>query len=54
MRATGANLDATVAALRSLGTLVTPEGHEAFVVGLLYDMSTGLVEVTDDAGLLAS
>jgi len=52
VRATGANLDATVAALRSLGTLRTPEGDEAFVVGLLYDMATGRVAVSDDAGLL--
>lgn len=51
VRATGANLDATVAALRSLGSLVTPAGDEAFVVGLLYDLATGQVTVTDDAGL---
>lgn len=53
VRATGANLDATVDALRSLGTLHTPSGEPAYVVGLLYDMATGLVEVHDDAGLLA-
>ncbi len=52
VRATGANLDATVAALRALGNLATPAGHSPFVVGLLYDMATGLVTVTDDAGLL--
>ena len=51
VRATGANLDATVAALRSLGSLVTPDGDEAFVVGRLYDLASGLVTVTDDAGL---
>ena len=50
LAATGANLGATVDALRRLGTLVTPEGP-ALVVGLLYDMATGLVRVTDDAGL---
>jgi carbonic anhydrase len=52
VRATGANLEATVEALRALGTLVTPDGTEAHVVGMLYDMATGLVEVQDDAGLL--
>ncbi|HRW39033.1 MAG: hypothetical protein KDB04_06225 [Acidimicrobiales bacterium] len=51
--ATGANLEATVAALRNLETLVTPDGDEAFVVGLLYDMASGLLIVEDDAGLLA-
>lgn len=52
VRATGANLDGTVSALRALGNLATPAGHAPFVVGLLYDMATGLVTVTDDAGLL--
>ena len=52
--ATGANLDATVAALRELHTLVTPDGDEAFVIGLLYDMESGLLIVEDDAGLLAN
>ncbi|MFN8019668.1 MAG: carbonic anhydrase [Acidimicrobiales bacterium] len=52
VRATGANLAATVDVLRSLGTLVTPAGHHAFVVGALYDMATGRLEVSDDAGLL--
>lgn len=51
VRATGANLAASVEVLRSLGTLVTPDGYQAHVVGLLYDMGTGLVTVTDDAGL---
>lgn len=51
VRATGANLDATVAALRALDTLVTPDGSRAHVVGLLYDMATGRVEVTDPADL---
>lgn len=50
VRATGANLQATVDALRSLGTLVTDDGP-AFVVGVLYDMATGEITVTDDAGL---
>ena len=54
VRATGANLEATVEALRHLGTLVTPDGHPAFVVGLLYDMATGAVSITDDAGLLSA
>lgn len=53
VRATGANLDATVAALRSMDTLATPAGHSPFVVGLMYDLGTGEVTVTDDAGLLA-
>ena len=50
VRATGANLQATVDALRGLGTLQTA-GGPAFVVGALYDMGTGVVTVTDDAGL---
>lgn len=50
VRATGANLQGTVDALRGLGTLETDQGP-AFVVGLLYDMATGEVTVTDDAGL---
>lgn len=53
VRATGANLEATVAALRSLGSLDIPSGEPAFVVGVLYDMATGRLEVRDDAGLLA-
>lgn len=52
VRATGANLDATVEALRSIGTLVTPEGVPAHVVGLMYDMATGVATVSDHAGLL--
>jgi carbonic anhydrase len=52
VRATGANLQATVAALRAMPTLRTPAGHAPFVVGLLYDMATGLVTVADDGGLL--
>jgi carbonic anhydrase len=51
VRATGANLLSTVDALRALGTLVTPAGHPAYVVGLLYDMATGRVTTTDAAGL---
>ena len=54
VRATGANLAATVEALRAMPTLTTPAGHTPFVVGLLYDMATGVIEVTDDAGLLTS
>lgn len=53
VRATGANLDATVDALRAMPTLRTPAGHAPFVVGLLYDMGTGEITVTDDAGLFA-
>jgi len=53
VRATGANLDATVTALRSMDTLATPAGHAPFVVGMMYDLATGEVTVTDDAGLLA-
>jgi carbonic anhydrase len=52
IRATGGNLEATVRALRDLGTLEY-EGNPAHVVGLLYDVHTGEVEVRDDAGLLA-
>lgn len=53
VRATGANIEATVAALRALDTLATPEGYQAFVVGMLYDLASGRVTVTDDAGLRA-
>ncbi len=53
VRATGANLAATVQALRAMPTLATPAGHAPFVVGLLYDLATGEVAVTDDAGLLS-
>jgi carbonic anhydrase len=51
VRATGANLRGTVDALRDLHTLDTGQGA-AFVVGLLYDLATGEVTVTDDGGLL--
>jgi len=51
VRATGADLEATVGALRALGTLRTPDGDDAYVVGMIYDMATGTVSVTDDAGL---
>lgn len=51
VRATGANLQATVDALRSLATLSTPDGP-VFVVGLLYDLASGEVTVADDGGLL--
>ena len=52
VRATGANLKATVAALREMDTLVSPDGHHSFIVGALYDMAIGSIEITDDAGLL--
>lgn len=52
IKATGGNLRATVDALRRLGTL-EHGGLPAHVVGLLYDLETGLVEVHDDDGLLA-
>lgn len=52
VKATGGNLQATVDTLRALGTLEY-EGQPAHVVGVLYDMSTGMVTVEDDAGLLA-
>lgn len=51
IRATGGNLQATVDVLRRVGTLRNEDGP-AYVVGLLYDMATGEVTVTDDAGLL--
>ena len=51
VRATGGNLAATVKALRDLDTLRF-DGDPAYVVGILYDLATGLVSVTDDAGLL--
>ncbi|HMS90217.1 MAG TPA: carbonic anhydrase [Acidimicrobiales bacterium] len=50
--ATGGNLQATVDALRKLGTL-SYEGDHAHVVGLLYHLETGLVTVEDDGGLFA-
>lgn len=52
VRATGANLDGTVEALRAMGTLVTPAGEPAHVVGLMYDMATATVSVSDHDGLL--
>lgn len=52
IRATGGNLQATVDALRALGTL-SHEGDPAYVVGLLYHLDTGLITVEDDAGLLS-
>ena len=51
VRATGANLAATVAALRSIDGLRRPDGTAPYVVGLLYDLATGVATVTDDAGL---
>ncbi|MCB0964708.1 MAG: hypothetical protein KDA98_15625, partial [Acidimicrobiales bacterium] len=51
VRATGANLAATVAALRSIDGLRRPDGSAPYVVGLLYDLATGVATVTDDAGL---
>lgn len=51
LKATAGNTAATVDVLRRLGSLVTPAGDDAIVVGLLYDMATGLVAVLDDGGL---
>ena len=51
LKATAGNTAATVDVLRRLGSLVTPTGDDAIIVGLLYDMATGLVEVLDDGGL---
>ncbi|MCU1357532.1 MAG: carbonic anhydrase [Acidimicrobiales bacterium] len=45
------NVDATVAQLRQHRDLVTPDGFAPFVVGLVYDLATGRVSITDDAGL---
>lgn len=53
VKATGGNLQATVDTLRKLGSLEY-EGHDAHVVGVLYDMATGKISVEDDAGLLAT
>lgn len=47
--ASRANVAATVDALRGLDTLALPDGGAPTVVGMLYDMSTGLVGL-DDAG----
>jgi carbonic anhydrase len=52
IRATGGNVEATVRALRELGTLEYGS-DAAHVVGMVYDLQTGLVTVVDDAGLLA-
>ena len=41
------------AGIKFLPDLATPAGHAPYVVGLLYDMATGEVDVSDDAGLLA-
>lgn len=51
LTATGGNLGATVDALRRFD-LRSSEGDPAHVVGLMYDIATGEVEVRDDAGLL--
>lgn len=51
MRATGGNLDATVEALRRYD-LRSGDGDPAHVVGLMYDLASGLVTVHDDDGLL--
>jgi carbonic anhydrase len=53
VRATGANVAATVDALRALGSLVTPDGNDAYVVGAVYDLATSKLEITDDANLPA-
>ncbi|MBS1848967.1 MAG: carbonic anhydrase [Actinobacteria bacterium] len=45
------NLAASVAELRGFGTMTLPDGRRPIVVGLLYDLSSGRVEVVDDAGL---
>lgn len=50
VRATTANVAATVDALRGRGTLDTGHGP-AFVVGMVYNLASGRVTVTDDAGL---
>ena len=50
-RAPAHNLAATVDELRHDEALVTPAGDPAVVVGLLYDMATGLVHVNDNGGL---
>ncbi|MEO6989811.1 MAG: carbonic anhydrase [Aquihabitans sp.] len=52
VKATGGNLQATVDTLRALGSLEY-EGHDAYVVGVLYDMASGKITVEDDAGLLS-
>lgn len=52
LTATGGNLGSTVDALRRFD-LRSSEGDPAYVVGLMYDLASGVVEVRDDAGLLA-
>ena len=49
--AVAVNLAATVADLRGHDDLRTPDGYAPFVVGLLYDLASGQVAITDDAGL---
>jgi carbonic anhydrase len=52
LTATGGNLGATVDALRRFD-LRSSEGDPAHIVGLMYDLASGTVEVRDDGGLLA-
>lgn len=46
-----ANLAATVDELRRLDSMVLPDGRRPVIVGLLDDLASGLVSVTDDGGL---
>lgn len=53
LTATGGNLGATVDALRRFD-LRSPAGDPAHVVGAMYDLASGRVEIRDDDGLLTA
>jgi len=53
VRAAADNVAGTVRALRGADTR-QHEVHPAHVVGALYDVTSGLVTISDDAGLLKS
>lgn len=46
-----ANLVASVEELRADATLTLPDGRTPIVVGMLYDLASGVVELVDDGGL---
>lgn len=51
LEAERANVAAAVATLRSIHTMVLPDGRPPVIVGLLDDIATGSVIVVDDGGL---
>lgn len=51
IEATAGNVEETVDALRRIETLRLPDGSAPTVIGLLYNMATGAVDVLDGGGL---